>query len=864
MDALYLLRETPEAAQNPRWLKHEGIRRLQHMVGDVWSHYNDIDPGVTLLEHLCWALSEVAYCADFPLEDLLTGADGHFAVPGQFAPQAEILSHQAVNDDDYGRLLFDRLPDLRALRLVAECDRAGHPSGRQHCYLAARPDLDDNAREALRQSAWCHLRQWRLPGQDFLEPVWLTSRPLALSARLLVADAQRAGALAETCRLRLDQLAAPIARQEGYHRWQAEGLDGAQIIDGPRLERGWMPQGSPQLPDSVRSSAVAALLAGIEGVQTVLELRLSDGASIVQRVALAPHQIVDWTLDLEIWCDGRCCLRLQDSSTMPGVAAMQAAHAGSGIGAGIDVQAPLPRGQYRDLASYHPVQATLPANWGMTGREVDQTPQQQAHTRQLAGYLLPFEQMLSNQFAQLAHLGELFSPASPPLPERGGRPEDVPWQVLARTNFSQPLYQIPGIDALLAGQQLFDVWLGEPRPQEAWRAARDFSHNPYRHALATLTESEHEAMQRRLAALRHQMARHGEDASAYDAMILACQWYGSRERTLSVAFSLWLQNLCVLSEARCCGARYPAPPLCLPGDPAMPHACPALNLRLAPQPGLADAAPGAPWWERLLAWPERNGQPDLPRIEALARLNDKSLDGYGSFELKAGLLLDLPARFCALAAQLLRALYAPGARQWLRTARQGGARFALPGCETYLYARTEGLWLCEGRWQDGHEAAQALLDIAWPEAHARAGWPATWRLSDAPGPGSLFPAGDADEEAFLNCHAHAWQLLWLATQRKGVLLVEPVLLGAAAPSLCAHMVWPDWVLLLRERMAGFVDTLRERHWPAHVDLLARGASFAQLAALIPPFVAWHNAYGHGDATAEGAELAKLLDDQEDA
>ena len=78
------------------------------------------------------------------------------------------------------------------------------------------------------------------------------------------------------------------------------------------------------------------------------------------------------------------------------------------------------------------------------------------------------------------------------------------------------------------------------------------------------------------------------------------------------------------------------------------------------------------------------------------------------------------------------------------------------------------------------------------------------------------------------------------------------------------MVWPSWVLLLRERMAGFVDTLRERHWPAHVDLIASGASFARLAALIPPFVAWHNAYGHRDAMPEAAALAGLLANQERA
>jgi len=870
MDDFFIQRQAPEPALNPRWLKREGIRQLQALVGSVWSHYNNVDPGVTLLEHLCWALSEVAYCADFPLEDLLTGADGNLAVPGQFPSQAEILSHQPVNDEDYAKLLFDHLPTLRALQLQTEYRASGQPTGRQRCFLAPPAGLDDAEREDLRQTAWYWLQQWRLPGECFLPPDWLTPRPLGLSARLLVNDAHQAEAIAEACRLQLDQFAAPRPRQDGYQHWRETGLDGAKIIDGPRLRQGWMPGPLPSRPGDVRAGALAALLAGIEGVQAVLQLRLLADSQETARVTLSASELIDWTLDLSVWCDNRCCYRLQGPSAVPGVAAMQAAHAASGISAGIDIQAMPPHGQYRNLAEYYPVQATLPPNWRLSGHEVDQTELQQAQTRQLQGYLLPFEQLLANQFAQLAHLGELFSPASPPATERGERPEDVPWQALARTRFNQPLYQIPGLEALISGQQQFDVWLGEPRPQQAWRSSQGFSHNAYPHALATLTESEHQAMQHRLAILRHLMARHGEQAADYDAMILACQWYGSRERTLGIVFSLWLQNLTFLSTARCCGARYPAASLRLPGDTAMVESSPALQARLAPQPGITHNQPGTPWWQRWLAWPQYNGQPDLAQIEALARIDEQDLAGLSSFELKAGLLLDLPTRLCSLATQLLRALYAPGAREWLRRDCRPGARFAVPDCELCLQAEQDGIWLYDDDGQVAEQGAQALLHMVWPAPGEKTGWPAFWRTTttadiDMAPPDAPLPVGQADEQLFLHAHAHVWQLLWLATQRKGMLLIEPVLLQTndsspeSVDGLSARLFWPDWVCLLHQRMADFIETLRERHWPLHVQLTEQGASFTQLAILIPPFVAWHNQYNRPEASADAArELISAL------
>src|SRR5215831_7411602 len=75
------------------WLKQEGTRLIQQLAGDSWTDYNEHDPGVTTLEQLCYALTELSFRAGLPMEDLLAGQrDGRIDTRRQgLYPAREIL-----------------------------------------------------------------------------------------------------------------------------------------------------------------------------------------------------------------------------------------------------------------------------------------------------------------------------------------------------------------------------------------------------------------------------------------------------------------------------------------------------------------------------------------------------------------------------------------------------------------------------------------------------------------------------------------------------------------------------------------------------------------------------------------------------
>lgn len=101
-------------AENYPFLREEGIKYLQALSGKIWTDYNIHDPGVTMLELLCYAITDLGYRSRFSMADLLTK-------PGEKAPDKtnsfytakEIFTTHPVTAEDYRRLLIERIPGLK-------------------------------------------------------------------------------------------------------------------------------------------------------------------------------------------------------------------------------------------------------------------------------------------------------------------------------------------------------------------------------------------------------------------------------------------------------------------------------------------------------------------------------------------------------------------------------------------------------------------------------------------------------------------------------------------------------------------------------------------------------------------------------
>src|ERR1700743_941319 len=89
-------------------LRNEGITHLGNLTGKLWTDYNEHDPGITILEALCYAITELGYRTSLPMEDLLTESDGTIEADLQALFSAKkILTQSPLNINDYRKILID-------------------------------------------------------------------------------------------------------------------------------------------------------------------------------------------------------------------------------------------------------------------------------------------------------------------------------------------------------------------------------------------------------------------------------------------------------------------------------------------------------------------------------------------------------------------------------------------------------------------------------------------------------------------------------------------------------------------------------------------------------------------------------------
>lgn len=835
-------------------LNNAGIKQLQQQAGEVWTNYNSSDPGVTILEQLCYALTELGYCSQFPVEDVLTQSDGKIRYRDQFFEPQNILTTAPVTTDDFRRIVHDELNQVRVVYIDAVRDSAGVPNGYYQVSLAWQSAMPETEQTLILNRLYVSLNSQRNLGELFARPTVLTDRLVQVTGSVELTETAQSDVVYSAITQALAQYAAPLPQRAGYQECIEQGLTADDIFNGPRLQNGWIPseQALGKKCEAVNLFDLNRLLANIPGVAQVQALSFvgetttaAQATSTSTTGSVSPSSPPTPTISIPIAANQVAHIVLAASFTMTrnrqsvdsarqqsaefDLAGMRAAHRAATPAAQIDQYPELPTGVYRDIESYYSIQNTFPDVYclGANSLQSDTPSYRVASSRQLKGYLMVYDQMLANQFSQLAHLGDLFSffpvvtkTHHDNLPEEHSDANPT-HRTFTTTYFSQPLYDVPQVKPLLRGNDTFHYSFDPSMPPqkielEAWRKFKKYPFNLYAMGLRDIAESDGESCARRDAMLSHLMARHGEDPNQYEDMIDSCQWYGSTVKTRILVKSVWLQNFQLLSYYRNTAFDITARRVLLgPGDPTI----------LKAGKSIADL----PTSQRILqgVYPMHEGEIDQAKFFADSRIRKSDLGQYSIFELKLGILLGLSAHYQMLAAELFALLESPEFQAWLKLPVKERTRFALPDSNITVVAGKSMDQVFSGQ--------QCLLDVI----------------------GGSYPPNRQD---YLD---HANQLLWLGRQRKGVILIEHILLsppvaqvkadstpisgnatnGAAnrPDTLQATLILPKYVTLIQSpEFTGFIETIKQLHWPAHLQLTVTPKSFLFLKAFIPVFVKWWN------------------------
>ncbi|MGB8195356.1 MAG: hypothetical protein WCF67_25715, partial [Chitinophagaceae bacterium] len=170
----YILDVPLPKSQDFRKLKEEGLEYIQQCSGNAWTNLNPSDPGITILDQLCFALTELGYCNDFELNDMLTDADGKLELKDQFYQPEEILTTAPVTINDYRKYLKDGIEEVNNAVIVPLTKNTTGPRYIYQCYLLIDPSIvDPQLIDNICRSAFFHLNKSRNLGELFLMPLAL-------------------------------------------------------------------------------------------------------------------------------------------------------------------------------------------------------------------------------------------------------------------------------------------------------------------------------------------------------------------------------------------------------------------------------------------------------------------------------------------------------------------------------------------------------------------------------------------------------------------------------------------------------------------------------------------------------------------
>jgi hypothetical protein len=90
------------------FLREQGINYIQSMSSDLWTDFNLHDPGVTILEVVSFAITDIASRANKAVPDLLASKPGAAPTEKDFFSAAEILPCSQVTMNDFRKILIDQ------------------------------------------------------------------------------------------------------------------------------------------------------------------------------------------------------------------------------------------------------------------------------------------------------------------------------------------------------------------------------------------------------------------------------------------------------------------------------------------------------------------------------------------------------------------------------------------------------------------------------------------------------------------------------------------------------------------------------------------------------------------------------------
>lgn len=513
----------PHKAMDYEALRKEGIGYLQKFSGGIWTDYNHHDPGVTILEYLCFGITDLAYRCNFHVKDLLYSSEYNRTdrPSNAFFPPDEILSCAPLTVTDLKCLLLDHFKDvLDDAWIDPVADRYGI-RGLYDFRLRLKDSIQEEEAQYIIEKVRRLYLDNRALGEDIGKVTVLSKRKLSVKALIEIAPEVSPTQVLSAMLRNLERCLTPVVQIRSLEELRSSGITSDSLFDGPKPLNGFVARENfSSSADTIHLSSLRDAISETEGV-----IGIRDLVFMVDDIVVFSE---------EVMLDENTCLTLSPLGELPGSHQIRFVRNDQEVVAELNVakqmwQAAvarddqqlqskkyrsddLPTSQKRleDIAAYYSIQQLFPVVYGITsfGIPGNPTAERYAYARQLKGYLAIFEILLASSMKQITRLKYLFH-VDPPSSESRSSDQDTTFYA------SRFPFDIPDIDPLLR------LGTEESKREETEKALND---------MAALSDRPFE---RRIQFLSHLLSRFGESIES-DFVKKIAEWKNEDADQLAV------------------------------------------------------------------------------------------------------------------------------------------------------------------------------------------------------------------------------------------------------------------------------------------------------------------------------------------
>ena len=380
-DKSYILDEQLPLNQDFKAIKEKGLSYIQEFSGTEWTNFNPSDPGITILDQVCFALTELGYCNNFPVQDILTNKEGKLEFESQFFTPEEILTTSPITIQDYRKYLIDGVEGIVNVMIEPINSYISDVSYAYRIHLYIDPvitdsinELDSGNLEAQKKStqidqicaaAFYLLNESRNLGELFLMPKPFKNKSNQLFGTIEIENPGNVEKILGKIREGIEELIFPRVAQSGYQLLKEKGIETNEIFNGPILKNGWIDDSDLKDKSStIHSEEITHLISLIEGVVAVSNISFTNDSKGYELHAKTNELLVIDLVNsireqnLVIICKGK---NVYDGITAVSKVSLapRKLHL-EDMGSAIQLQPDLPSGNYRDINSYYSIQNTFP------------------------------------------------------------------------------------------------------------------------------------------------------------------------------------------------------------------------------------------------------------------------------------------------------------------------------------------------------------------------------------------------------------------------------------------------------------------------------------------------------------------------